>query len=63
MKFRYPKTKVLWLTVVAGPIMKSTSVVIGLLVGCIISGATNYFDKASIDSVSPIFSCNCPDDL
>ncbi|KAK1753562.1 uric acid-xanthine permease [Echria macrotheca] len=32
------------------PIMKSTSVVIGLLVGCIIAAATGYFDRSSIDS-------------
>lgn len=34
------------------PIMKSTSVVMGLMVGCIIAGATNYFDKSGIDAVS-----------
>ncbi|KAF1948844.1 purine permease [Byssothecium circinans] len=32
------------------PIMKSTAVVIGLLVGCIIAGATGYFDRSSIDA-------------
>lgn len=32
------------------PIMKSTSVVIGLLVGCIIAAATGYFNRAGIDS-------------
>ncbi|KAJ4291799.1 hypothetical protein N0V90_009694 [Kalmusia sp. IMI 367209] len=32
------------------PIMKSTAVVIGLLVGCIIAGACGYFDRSSIDS-------------
>ncbi|KAK1477722.1 uracil-xanthine permease [Colletotrichum abscissum] len=32
------------------PIMKSTSVVIGLLVGCIIAAATGYFDRSGIDS-------------
>jgi uracil-xanthine permease len=32
------------------PIMKSTSVVIGLLTGCIIGGATGYFDRSGIDS-------------
>jgi uric acid-xanthine permease len=32
------------------PIMKSTSVVLGLLVGCIIAGATGYFDRTGIDS-------------
>jgi len=37
------------------PIMKSTAVVIGLLVGCIIAGATGYFDRRSIDS-SPAVS-------
>jgi uracil-xanthine permease len=35
--------------------MKSTAVVIGLLVGCIIAGATGYFDRRSIDS-SPAVS-------
>ena len=33
------------------PIMKSTSVVIGLLTGCIIAGACGYFDRSGIDSV------------
>ncbi|KFH40714.1 Uric acid-xanthine permease-like protein [Hapsidospora chrysogenum ATCC 11550] len=32
------------------PIMKSTSVVIGLLVGCIIAAATGYFDSSGIDA-------------
>lgn len=32
------------------PIMKSTAVVIGLLVGCIIAGATGYFDSSGIDA-------------
>jgi len=32
------------------PIMKSTSVVIGLLVGCIIAAATGYFNRAGIDA-------------
>ncbi|KAL8710573.1 MAG: hypothetical protein Q9220_004797 [cf. Caloplaca sp. 1 TL-2023] len=32
------------------PIMKSCAVVLGLLVGCIIAGATGYFDKSGIDS-------------
>ncbi len=32
------------------PIMKSTSVVLGLLTGCIIAGATGYFDKSTIDA-------------
>ncbi|KAK0749801.1 permease family-domain-containing protein [Schizothecium vesticola] len=36
------------------PIMKSTSVVIGLLVGCIIAGATGYFDRSSIDSAPAV---------
>ncbi len=30
--------------------MKSTSVVIGLLTGCIIAGACGYFDRSGIDS-------------
>lgn len=37
------------------PIMKSLSVVLGLLVGCIIAAATGYFDKSSIDE-APIVS-------
>jgi len=32
------------------PIMKSTSVIIGLLVGCIIAAATGYFDKSGIEA-------------
>ena len=32
------------------PIMKSTSVIIGLLVGCIIAAATGYFSDAGIKS-------------
>jgi uracil-xanthine permease len=32
------------------PIMKSTAVVIGLLVGCIIAGACGYFDRSGIDA-------------
>lgn len=32
------------------PIMKSTSVVVGLLVGCIIAAACGYFDRSGIDS-------------
>ncbi|CAM1508572.1 Fc.00g054200.m01.CDS01 [Cosmosporella sp. VM-42] len=32
------------------PIMKSTSVVIGLLTGCIIGAACGYFDRSGIDS-------------
>ncbi|KAM4056000.1 permease family protein [Hirsutella rhossiliensis] len=37
------------------PIMKSTSVVIGLLMGCVIAGACGYFDGSGIDS-APIAS-------
>ncbi|KAK6437502.1 hypothetical protein LTR95_006304 [Oleoguttula sp. CCFEE 5521] len=37
------------------PIMKSTAVVMGLLVGCIVAGATNYFDRSGIDS-APVVS-------
>lgn len=37
------------------PIMKSTAVVIGLLVGCIIAAATGYFDRSGIDS-APVAS-------
>jgi uracil-xanthine permease len=36
------------------PIMKSTSVVIGLLVGCIIAAATGYFDRSGIDSAPAV---------
>lgn len=36
------------------PIMKSTSVVLGLLVGCIIAGATGYFDKSTIDAAPAV---------
>ena len=36
------------------PIMKSTSVVIGLLVGCVIAAATGYFDRSGIDSAPPV---------
>ncbi|KAH8728962.1 xanthine/uracil permease protein-like protein, partial [Phaeosphaeriaceae sp. PMI808] len=36
------------------PIMKSTAVVIGLLVGCIISGSTGYFDRSTIDSAPAV---------
>lgn len=32
------------------PIMKSTAVIIGLLVGCIVAAATGYFSHTSIDS-------------
>lgn len=34
------------------PIMKSSSVIIGLLVGCIIAAACGYFDRSGIDAVS-----------
>lgn len=37
------------------PIMKSTSVVIGLLVGCIIAAACGYFDRSGIDA-APVAS-------
>lgn len=37
------------------PIMKSTAVVIGLIVGCVIAGATGYFDGSGIDS-APVVS-------
>lgn len=37
------------------PIMKSTSVVLGLLVGCVIAAACGYFDRRGIDS-APITS-------
>jgi len=36
------------------PIMKSTAVVIGLLVGCIIAGATGYFDRKPIDAAPAV---------
>jgi uric acid-xanthine permease len=40
------------------PIMKSCSVICGLLFGCIIGGATGYFDKSTIDAVRCIpFHC------
>ncbi len=32
------------------PIMKSCAVVCGLLVGCIVAGACNYFDRSGIDA-------------
>ncbi|KAL6244832.1 hypothetical protein RBB50_008360 [Rhinocladiella similis] len=32
------------------PIMKSTSVIIGLLTGCIVAAACGYFDRSGIDS-------------
>lgn len=34
------------------PLMKSASVVIGLLVGCVIAAACGYFDRSTIDEVS-----------
>ncbi|KAM0262110.1 hypothetical protein ACHAQJ_001851 [Trichoderma viride] len=37
------------------PVMKSTSVIIGLLVGCIIAAACGYFDRSGIDS-APVAS-------
>lgn len=37
------------------PIMKSTSVVLGLLVGCIIAAATGYFDRSGVDA-APVAS-------
>ncbi|KAL3421261.1 purine permease [Phlyctema vagabunda] len=37
------------------PIMKSTSVIIGLLVGSIVAAATGYFDRSSIDA-APVAS-------
>lgn len=36
------------------PIMKSTSVVIGLLTGCIIAAACGYFDRSSIDAAPAV---------
>lgn len=36
------------------PLMKSASVLIGLAVGCIISGATGYWSKANIDSAPAV---------
>ncbi|KAL8958523.1 MAG: hypothetical protein Q9193_004437 [Seirophora villosa] len=36
------------------PIMKSCSVVIGLLVGCIIAGATGYFSSSGINSAPAV---------
>lgn len=36
------------------PIMKSTSVVIGLLVGCIIGAACGYFSRSGIDSAPAV---------
>jgi NCS2 family nucleobase:cation symporter-2 len=36
------------------PIMKSCAVVLGLLVGCIVSGATGYFDRSGIDAAPAV---------
>ncbi|KAF2501563.1 purine permease [Lophium mytilinum] len=36
------------------PIMKSASVIMGLLVGCIIAGACGYFDRSGIDSAPAV---------
>ncbi|KAE9372551.1 Xanthine/uracil permease [Stipitochalara longipes BDJ] len=36
------------------PIMKSTSVVFGLLTGCIIAAACGHFDRSSIDAASAV---------
>ncbi|KAK3689780.1 permease family-domain-containing protein [Podospora appendiculata] len=36
------------------PIMKSTSVIVGLLVGCIIAAACGYFDRSGIDSAPAV---------
>jgi NCS2 family nucleobase:cation symporter-2 len=36
------------------PIMKSTSVILGLLMGCIVAGATGYFDKSGIDAAPAV---------
>ncbi|PUU73001.1 permease family-domain-containing protein [Tuber borchii] len=36
------------------PIMQSTSIIIGLLFGCIIAAATGYFSKASIDQAPAV---------
>lgn len=36
------------------PIMKSTSVIWGLLTGCIIAAATGYFDRSGIDSAPAV---------
>jgi xanthine/uracil permease len=42
---------------IGSPIMKSCSVVIGLLVGCIVAAACGYFDRSGIDAVC-FFSAN-----
>ncbi|KAF1843454.1 Xanthine/uracil permease [Cucurbitaria berberidis CBS 394.84] len=36
------------------PIMKSTAVVIGLLVGCVLAGACGYFDRTTIDAAPAV---------
>ncbi|KAI9874504.1 MAG: hypothetical protein M1830_009681 [Pleopsidium flavum] len=36
------------------PIMKSCAVALGLLIGCIIAGATGYFDPSSIDTAPAV---------
>jgi NCS2 family nucleobase:cation symporter-2 len=36
---------------IGSPIMKSCSVVIGLLVGCIVAAGCGYFDRSGIDAV------------
>lgn len=36
------------------PIMKSCAVVVGLLVGCIVAGATGYFSRSGIDSAPAV---------
>jgi len=36
------------------PIMKSTAVVVGLLVGCIIAAACGYFDRSGIDAAPAV---------
>ncbi|KAI9761085.1 MAG: hypothetical protein M4579_001237 [Chaenotheca gracillima] len=39
---------------IGSPIMKSTAVVWGLLVGCIIAAATGYFDRTGIDAAPAV---------
>jgi uracil-xanthine permease len=36
------------------PIMKSTAVVVGLLVGCIVAAACGYFDRSGIDAAPAV---------
>ncbi|KAK5048321.1 hypothetical protein LTR84_005991 [Exophiala bonariae] len=36
------------------PIMKSTSVILGLLMGCIVAGATGYFDDTGINNAPAV---------